>query len=75
MYVRYSLARWRALAAAIRDCADELWETSMWVVPTRDADAELTGQSQSRHGQEITAKKIFFWPKPAVRRSGASTTV
>jgi hypothetical protein len=31
------------LEAAIRDCTDELWETSMWVVPARDADAELTG--------------------------------
>jgi hypothetical protein len=31
------------LQAAIRDCADELWETSMWVVPARDADAELVG--------------------------------
>ena len=31
------------LEAAIRDCTDELWETSMWVVPARDADAELIG--------------------------------
>jgi hypothetical protein len=31
------------LEAATRDCTDELWETSMWVVPARDADAELTG--------------------------------
>jgi hypothetical protein len=31
------------LEAAIRDCRDELWETSMWVVPARDADAELIG--------------------------------
>jgi len=31
------------LEAAIRDCTDELWETSMWVVPARDADAELAG--------------------------------
>jgi hypothetical protein len=30
------------LEAAIRDCTDELWETSMWVVPARDAGAELT---------------------------------
>jgi DinB superfamily len=31
------------LEAAIRDCTDELWETSMWVVPARDANAELVG--------------------------------
>jgi hypothetical protein len=31
------------LEAAIRDCTDELWETSMWVVPARDPEAELTG--------------------------------
>ncbi|MGO9196527.1 MAG: hypothetical protein ACLQK4_05305 [Acidimicrobiales bacterium] len=31
------------LEAAIRDCTDELWETSMWVVPARDVEAELAG--------------------------------
>jgi hypothetical protein len=31
------------LEAAIRDCTDELWETSMWVVPARDTDSELIG--------------------------------
>jgi hypothetical protein len=31
------------LEASIRDCTDALWETSMWVVPARDADTELTG--------------------------------
>jgi hypothetical protein len=30
------------LEAAIRDCTDELWEASMWVVPARDAAAEPT---------------------------------
>lgn len=31
------------LEAAIRDCTDELWDTSMWVVPARDPESELTG--------------------------------
>lgn len=31
------------LAAAVRDCTDELWETSMWEVPAPDADDELEG--------------------------------
>jgi hypothetical protein len=33
----------RLLEGAVRDCSDELWGTSMWVVPARDADAELAG--------------------------------
>ena len=31
------------LEAAVRDCSNELWETSMWRVPARDADNELPG--------------------------------
>ena len=31
------------LEAATRDCTDELWESSMWDVPARDADADLHG--------------------------------
>ena len=31
------------LEAAVRDCSNELWETSMWQVPARDADKELLG--------------------------------
>ncbi len=33
----------RLLEAAIRDCTDELWESSMWEVPPPDADAHLHG--------------------------------
>ena len=29
------------LAAAVRDCPDELWETPMWHVPAWDLDFEL----------------------------------
>jgi DinB family protein len=29
------------MAAALRDCAEELWETSMWQVPAWDPDHEL----------------------------------
>src|SRR5688572_11607282 len=32
------------LADAVRDCTDELWETSMWDVPAPDAHYELRGQ-------------------------------
>lgn len=32
------------LADAVRDCTDELWETSMWDVPAPDANYELRGQ-------------------------------
>ncbi len=38
------------LADAVRDCTDELWETSMWVVPTPDANHELGG----RDGTAVT---------------------
>ncbi len=38
------------LEAAIRDCTDELWESSMWVVLERDAEAELAGP----HGTLVT---------------------
>lgn len=31
------------LAAAVRDCPDELWEASMWDVPAPDAKYELRG--------------------------------
>ena len=31
------------LEAAIRDCTDELWESSMWEVPVRAADKDLYG--------------------------------
>lgn len=31
------------LADAVRDCTDELWETSMWDVPAPDANYELRG--------------------------------
>jgi len=31
------------LGAAVRDCTDELWETSMWPVPAPDLDIELRG--------------------------------
>lgn len=31
------------LQAAVRDCSDELWETSMWPVPARDAGVDLPG--------------------------------
>jgi len=31
------------LADAVRDCTDELWETSMWDVPAPDANHELRG--------------------------------
>lgn len=31
------------LAAAVRDCTDELWETSMWQVPAPDADFQFLG--------------------------------
>jgi hypothetical protein len=31
------------LAAAVRDCPDELWETSMWLVPAPDPDRQFLG--------------------------------
>jgi hypothetical protein len=31
------------LEAAMRDCTNELWESSMWEVPVRDADKDLHG--------------------------------
>jgi hypothetical protein len=31
------------LAAAVRDCTDELWEASMWEVPARDPNGDLPG--------------------------------
>jgi hypothetical protein len=31
------------LAAAVRDCTDELWETSMWQVPAPDPDRQFLG--------------------------------
>ena len=31
------------LEAAIRDCTDELWESSMWEVPVGNADKDLQG--------------------------------
>ena len=31
------------LGAAVRDCTDALWETSMWQVPAPDLDVELRG--------------------------------
>ena len=33
----------RQLEAAVNDCPDELWDTSMWAVPARDPEAELAG--------------------------------
>ncbi|MGH2587945.1 MAG: hypothetical protein ACRDJE_23740, partial [Dehalococcoidia bacterium] len=29
------------LAAAVRDCTDELWETSMWLVPAPQPDHQF----------------------------------
>ncbi len=34
------------LAAAVRDCKDELWETNMWQVPAPDPDHELLGPGE-----------------------------
>src|SRR5436190_16327694 len=34
------------LAAAVRDCTDELWETSMWQVPAPDPDRVLLGPDE-----------------------------
>jgi hypothetical protein len=31
------------LVAAVQDCTDELWETSMWLVPVPDPNRELLG--------------------------------
>lgn len=31
------------LAAAVRDCTDELWETSMWPVPAPDPEYQFRG--------------------------------
>ena len=31
------------LAAAVRDCTDDLWETSMWLVPAPDPDRQFLG--------------------------------
>ena len=31
------------LAAAVRDCTDELWETSMWLVPAPEPDRQFLG--------------------------------
>ena len=31
------------MAAAVRDCTDELWESSMWEVPAGGAGDELAG--------------------------------
>jgi hypothetical protein len=31
------------LAGAVRDCTDELWETTMWEVPAPDADRQFLG--------------------------------
>ncbi len=33
----------RLLEAAIQDCTDELWETSMWEVSVKDADKDQHG--------------------------------
>jgi uncharacterized damage-inducible protein DinB len=38
------------LAAAMRDCRDELWETSMWQVPAWDPNHELIDP----HGKPVT---------------------
>jgi hypothetical protein len=45
------------LEAAVRDCSNALWETSMWQVPARDSDKELPGPD----GTLVTA--------PAARRA------
>ena len=34
------------MEAAVRDCTDELWETSMWRVPAPDPDHELLGPDE-----------------------------
>jgi DinB superfamily len=34
------------VAAAVRDCTDELWETTMWQVPAPDPDQELLGPDE-----------------------------
>ena len=34
------------LAAAVRDCTDELWETTMWQVSAPDPDHELLGPDE-----------------------------
>jgi hypothetical protein len=38
------------LAAAVRDCPDELWETSMWQVPAWDPNHELIDP----HGKPVS---------------------
>lgn len=33
------------LAAAVRDCTDDLWETSMWLVPAPDPARQFRGSN------------------------------
>src|SRR5260370_718625 len=53
------------LAAAVRDCTDELWETSMWEVPVPDAAAELVG-SDGKLVTDPTGRRVLVqrWSTP-----------
>ena len=42
------------LESAIRDCTDELWESSMWEVPVRDSDMDRRGPD----GQHLVTDRV-----------------